>query len=139
MAYNEHTQALITRPRATAYVLPTGLAEEAKILRVAKNHASEHYLLPAGSTVLLRQYLQQGEAIGLSDEQAICFDKGAHVFPNTVDSTVLGVIMEPDFNPSVPNRKMTLLRMGRISADAAGHLPLYRYCHNLNDGKVTVK
>ena len=49
------------------------------------------------------------------------------------------VIMEPDFNPANPDRKMTLLRMGLIEADEAGALPLYRYCHTLETGKVAVQ
>lgn len=126
----------MSRPRATAYVLPMGLATEEEILRVAKNHALDHYLLPAGSTILLRQYVQTGERIEVTEDQAIFFDNGAHVFPNTLDSTILGVIMEPDFCSSAPERKMTLLRMGLISADAKGHLPLYRYCHDLTDGTI---
>jgi UDP-3-O-[3-hydroxymyristoyl] N-acetylglucosamine deacetylase/3-hydroxyacyl-[acyl-carrier-protein] dehydratase len=32
-----------------------------------------------------------------------------------------------------------LLRMGLIKADEAGMLPLYRYCHTLEDGKVNAK
>ena len=136
-AYKEHTEALITRPRATAYVLPIGLSKEDEILRVAKIHALDHYILPAGSTILLRQYIQNGEKIELTEERTVLFDKGAHVFPNTVDSTILGVIMEPDFCPSAPERKMTLLRMGIISADTEGYLPLYRYCHDLKDGKIS--
>ena len=36
-----------------------------------------------------------------------------------------------------PDRKMTLLRMGLITVDAIGHLPLYRYCHDLKDGKIS--
>ena len=136
VAYKEHTESLMTRPRATAYVLPIGLQQEDEILRVAQNHALDYYLLPPCSTVPLQQYMQIEEKIKLVEEKLIPFDKGALVFPNTVDSTILGVIMEPDFNPSQPNRKMTLLRMGLLTADAMGHLPLYRYCHNLKDGKL---
>ncbi len=134
--YKEHSEALITRPRATAYVLPQGLTKEAEILRVAENHAVPHYRLPAGSTVSLKQYIQTADGIILTDEQPVSFENGAVVFPNVVDSTILNVIMEPDFNPSNPDRKMTLLRMGLISADESGKLPLYSYCHTLEDGKI---
>lgn len=137
--YKEHTEALITRPRATAYILPAGLGGEAEILRVACNHAIDHYRLPAGSTVMLKQYIKVGDDITVTEEQPVTFKSGALVFPNTVDSTVLNVIMEPDFNPGRPDRKMTLLRMGLIEADKDGKLPLYRYCHTLQDGKVTVQ
>ena len=51
---------------------------------------------------------------------------------------MLNVIMEPDFNPGNPERKMTLLRMGLIEPDEAGALPLYRYCHTLENGKVNL-
>lgn len=45
--------------------------------------------------------------------------------------------MEPDFSPDKPDRKMTLLRMGLIEAGENGALPLYRYCHTLENGKVS--
>ena len=137
--YSEHTQALLTRPCATAYLLPSGLAQEAEILRVAGNHGIDHYRLPAGSTVKLKQYIKTGEGFDLTGEQPISFQNGALVFPNTVDSAVLNVIMEPDFNPSNPSRKMTLLRMGLIEMDEAGMLPLYRYCHTLDNGKINIQ
>lgn len=137
--YFEHTEALITRPCATAYILPQGLAQEQEILRVANNHALEYYRLGADSTVLLKQYIKTEDGIELTEEGPVCFKNGAIVFPNTVDSTILNVIMEPDYNPSNPDRKMTLLRMGLIEADEAGKLPLYRYCHHLCDGNVSVE
>ena len=134
--YYEHTEALHTRPRATAYVIPKGLEKEAEIFRVAGNHALDYYELPAGSSVLLKQYGKNDDTIALSEEQAITFAQGAYVFPNTVPSTILGVIMEPDFGKSYADRKMNLLSMGLIAADENGMLPLYRYCHDLEDGKV---
>lgn len=137
--YKEHTEALATRPCATAYVLPAGLAQEGEILRVAGNHGIDHYRLRAGSTVSLKQYIKNEEGIAITEEQPIFFENGALVFPNTVDSAVLNVIMEPDFNAVHPERKMTLLRMGLMEADEAGNLPLYRYCHTLENGKVKVQ
>lgn len=134
--YKEHTQALATRPRATAYILPTGLAREAEILRVADNHEITYYRLPAGSTVKLKQYVKTEDSFTVTEEQPVTFQNGAWVFPNTVDSAVLNVIMEPDFNPGNPERKMNILRMGLIAADEAGTLPIYRYCHTLENGKV---
>ncbi len=137
--YTEHTEALCTRPRATAYVLPVGLAHEEEILRVIGTHAIEHYRLSAGSTVKLKQYRKTEEGFTLSEERPFTFENGALVFPNTVDSAVLNVIMEPDFNAVNPDRKMTLLRMGLLEADADGTLPLYRYCHSLKNDTVLVQ
>ena len=137
--YTEHTEALITRPRATAYVLPAGLAKESEILRLAENHALEYYYLPAGSTVSLGGYVKTEEGITLTQEQPVTFEAGALVFPNTADSTILNVIMEPDFNPANPDRKMTLLRMGIIEADESGALPLYCYCHTLKNSRVALR
>jgi len=134
--YKEQTIALITRPRATAYVLPKGLASEAEILRVAGLHSLTWYELPAGSTVSLKQYLKNDEEFTMTQEQEFCFEQGAWVFPNTTDCAVLNVIMEPDFNPSKPEQKKTLYRMGFISPDDTGKLPLYRYCHTLENGKI---
>jgi len=137
--YKEHTEALITRPCATAYVLPAGLPQEEEILRVAGDHAIDHYCLRAGSTVSLKQYVKTEEGFTITEEQPVTFENGALVFPNTVDSAVLNVIMEPDFNPANPDRKMTLLRMGLIEPDENGNLPLYRYCHTLEEGKVNAQ
>jgi len=137
-AYTEHVAALRSRPRPTAYVIPRGLPNETEILRVAGNHAVSYDLLPAGSRVQLRQYLHTGEKVTLEEEAVHCFPEGAYVFPNTVPSTILGVIMEPDFN-AASGRKMTLLSMGLIEADPQGCLPIFRYCHDLKDGKVTVE
>lgn len=134
--YSEHTKALLTRPRATAYVLPTGLAKEADILRVAGTHGIEHYRLPAGTVVNVKQYLKTEEGFTTSEEQPVTFENGALVFPNTVDSAVLNVIMEPDFNYTKPERKMNLFRMELVQVDDSGALPLYRYCHTLKNGMV---
>jgi hypothetical protein len=134
--YREHTQALLTRPRATAYVLPAGLAREQEILRVAEGHGLSHYRLDAGSCLLLKQYRTTEDGITLDEEAPVTFHTGALVFPNTASSAILNVIMEPDFTPSTPDRKMTLLRMGLLEADQDGALPLYRYCHTLKDGRL---
>ena len=137
--HKEHTEAVATRPRATAYVIPMGLATEAEILRVATIHGAEPYKLPAGATVSLKRYVKTEEGFDITEEHPVTLEEGAWVFPNTVDSAVLNVIMEPDFNPGNPERKMCLLRMGLIQADENGNLPLYRYCHTLEDGKVSAQ
>ena len=136
-AYMEQVNFLHARPRATAYVIPKGLYNEAEIFRVAGNHAVEHYELPRGSRIALRQYVQTEDKIDLNEEQTVCFENGAYVFPNTVPSTILNVIMEPDFASSY-GRKMTLFSMGLIAADESGNLPIYRYCHDLSEGKVAI-
>ena len=76
-----------------------------------------------------------GDEATLSEESEVSFAEGAYVFVNTVPSTVLSVIMEPDFN-SASKRKMSLFSMGLIDADEDGNLPLYRYCRDLSDGKI---
>lgn len=133
--YREHTEALRTRPRPTAYVIPMGLAKESEILRVAKCHAIPYYTIPKGSAVKLKQYVKSDTVADLCEECAVIFENGAYVFPNTVPSTVLSVIMEPDFN-TVSGRKMCLFSMKLIEADEDGYIPVYRYCHNLKDGKI---
>ena len=138
IAYRENTEARFSRVRATAYLIPMGLENEAQILQTAANHAIGYYTLPAGSRVEVRRYTEIEEKTGLTGEEEVCFDSGAYVFPNTVPSTILGVIMEPDFG-RVYKRKMTLMSMGYITPDEKGNLPLYRYCHNLMGGKVAVK
>ena len=135
LAYDEHTEALKTRVRPTAYVIPKGTENEEEILRVAKCHAIDFYELPSGAAVSLCGYLKAEEEITLDEERIITFEGGAYVFPNTVPSTVLNVIMEPDFN-TASGRKMSLYSMHLISGDECGRLPIYRYCHDLSNGKV---
>ena len=135
--YTEHVIALHTRVRAAAYVIPKGLKNEEEILRVAKCHAIGYYEIPEGSAVSLCGYIKGDEKIELDEERSVKFEKGAYVFPNTVPSTILNVIMEPDFN-SVSGRKMSLHSMHLIATDESGRLPIYRYCHNLINGKVTL-
>lgn len=136
VAYMEHITAVRTRPRPTAYLIPKEVPHEQEILRVAKCHAISYYSLDVCSSVSVQQYLLDGETIKLTDEKTVTFSKGAYVFPNTVSSTVLGVIMEPDFNSG--SNKNTLYNMGLIAVDEKGHLPIYRYCHDLECGKISI-
>ena len=135
MAYNEQPIAVRSRPRATAYVIPKGLDNEQQILRVVANHGIPYDTLPAGSTLPLRQYRKLDGEVDLLAETPVSFADGCYVICNTVPSTILSVILEPDFNAS-SGRKMSLLSMGLVSPEADGTLPIYRYCHNLRNGKV---
>lgn len=135
--YFEQVQFSHARPRATAYILPVGLENEEEVLRVTGLHAIGHDVLPAGHTVRLRQYLELDGKTSLTEEMDVCFENGAYIFPNTLPSTILGMLMEPDYNRT-PVRKMTLLSMGLIAPDGQGQLPLYRYCHDLVNGKVEI-
>ena len=138
MAYAEQPVSLRSRIRPTAYIIPKGIDCEQEILNLAACHGIPYYHLSDGECVKLRQYVQKNDEVDLLEESPVAFEKGAYVFPNTVESTVLCVIMEPDFNRS-SGRKMTLFSMGLVTADANGFLPVYRYCYDLNDGKVTVE
>ena len=135
MSYDEHVAAKRTRPRPTAYVIPKGLVQEERIFEVVNTHAIPYHSLPEGCKLLLQQYIMGEQEATLLDEREVCFEHGAWVFPNTVPSAVLSVIMEPDFNSSA-KRKMTLFSMGLLDADGDGALPLYRYRHDLTDGDV---
>ena len=136
--YFEHTIAVHSRPRPTAYIIPKGIENEQRILDLLACHAVGYYELPSESTVSLRQYVKVENGIDLSNESDVRFEKGAYVFLNTVPSTVLSVIMEPDFN-SVSKRKMSLYSMNLVDADESGALPIYRYCHDLSDGRVACR
>ena len=129
--YYEHTTALKSRPRPTAYIIPKGIKSEQKILDLLACHGVKYDTIPEGSTVSLRQYVKSGDEIDVSSESDVKFENGAYVFSNAISSTVLSVIMEPDFNSS-NNRKMGLLSMGLVNFDECGGLPIYRYCHDLS-------
>ena len=131
--YEEQVAALMTRTRPTAYLIPCGVEHEQTVLEIAAGHAVSHYDLPAGTTVRVRQYRQEGEGFTLTEEESVCFAQGVHVFPNTVPSTVLAVLMEPDFYGGRKNN--CLHTMGFLEPDKDGAFPLYRYCHDLREGK----
>ena len=133
--YTEHTVALRSRVRPTAYVIPKGLANDREIRRVTAIHGCKHHSLPRGGKVKLQQYVKTEGGIDLTEEQVVAFPEGAWVFFNAVPSTVLNVIMEPDFNAE-SGRKMSLYSMGLVEADGEGKLPIYRYCHTLKTYKL---
>ena len=135
--YTEHTVAVHSRPRPTAYVIPKGLIGEAEILRVTSGHAIPYYEIAENSSALLSGYVLDGENIECTEERTVIFERGAFVFPNTVPSTILSVIMEPDFN-SISKRKMSLYSMLIVKADENNIIPIYRYCHDLKDGRIEV-
>jgi len=135
MPYDEHTEAVHTRVRPTAYVIPIGTEHEEEILRVVSCHAIPYYVLPEKSRVLLKQYIENDGKTEISEEKAVLFEKGAYVFPNTVPSTVLSMLMESDFGRS-SGRKISLFSMGLVEVSEDGKLPIYRYCHNLKDGEI---
>ena len=135
--YFEHTIALRSRPRPTAYIIPMGIENESKITELLACHGIKYRTLPEGCTVSLRQYIKAEDGVDLADESAVRFDKGAYLYLNTVPSTVLSVILEPDFN-SVSKRKMSLLSMNLVNFDESGGLPIYRYCHDLKNDTIEV-
>ena len=135
--YFEHTIALHSRPRPTAYVIPKGLENETRILDLLACHGVKYYTLAKESAVSLRQYVKAEDKVEVSSEKTVRFENGAYVFLNTVPSTILSVVMEPDFN-SVSKRKMSLFSMKLVDFDENGKLPIYRYCHDLSDGKISV-
>ena len=135
VVYNEQPVAVRARPRPTAYVIPKGLVHENEILGLAECHAASFYELEQGSKVSLQQYMIIEDEVVLTGDKLVTFEDGAYVFPNNVPSTILSMIMEPDYSKKA-NRKTTLYYMGYMAEDADGYLPLYRYCHNLVDGKI---
>jgi len=135
IAYQEQVIAARTRPRPTAYLVPKGLEKEERILRLVTDHALSYETLPAGVRLSLRQYYRKDGKTLLREEETVEFPSGALLFLNTVPSTVLGVLMEPDFSEHY-KRKMTLFSMGLIFEDENGNLPVYRYCHDLIQGRI---
>ena len=136
--YTEHMIAARTRVRPTAYLMPRGLEAEEQILQLAARHDIGWYTLEPGSTVLVRRYRDVEGEVSLTEEYSHCFESGALVFPNTVPSTVLSVYMEPDFDREA-GRKFGPVSIGFVAADENGDLPVFRYCHDLQDGKVEVR
>ena len=128
-----------SRVRPTAYVIPKDIDTADEIAELMSLHAVQYYELGAGSSVRLQQYKGNDTEATLSEESVVTFAGGAYVFPmNQVPATILAVIMEPDVTDSV-DTKSTLYRMGLVEGDAEGYLPIYRYCYDLVDGKITTE
>ena len=126
-----------SRPRPTAYVIPADIDGIDDILRVVEGHNIQYYKLDNGSSVKLNQYIYNNITSSvLSGEQTVTFANGAYVFPmNQTASTLMGLMFEPDVYDN-RSYKSDFIRMGYMEAAEGQPLPLYRYEHNLVNGKV---
>lgn len=131
----------LARPRPTAYVVPQNIPGAADLTALADKHDVKWYELPAGSAVKLRQYVMPEKSASLTEEQTVTFRGGAYVFPMNQDTAnILGMLMEPDsVGYQSTGVKCNVVDMKLVARDASGYLPLYRYCHDLADGKIAVE
>ena len=127
-----------TRVAPTAYVVPANLAKIEKILELMDLQEIPYYFLPANTAISLQQYSgsvnadRQGTDITLSAEQYYTFSSGAYVFQmDHSNAKILAYMAEPD-SPS----EADLVEQGRITLNSDGTFPLYRYVHDLQDGKI---
>ena len=129
-----------SRPAPTAYVIPADESWVANVMKIMDNHGIEYTYLPAGQTVLLRQYIGSRTEAQLTDETAVEFSGGAYVFcMNQRKAEILTALMEPDMTDCA--RTLTSSN-GRLTATSEanhtyikpvdGVFPIYRYEHDLN-------
>lgn len=141
--YQDGTESLMTltpgivnhversRTAPTAYVIPAGASFTDRVLELMDKQGIAYTYIPAGSTVLLRQYTGTVTQAGLTEEKAVTFGSGAYVFTmNQIPAYILASLMEPDVDDVAENAG-TLAQQGIITP-VDGYFPIYRYCHDLN-------
>jgi len=130
--------AKTTRVAPTAYVIPANLEKINLILELMDLQEISYYFLPANTAISLQQYSGTVDEnrvttnVALTEEQSVVFASGAYVFQmNQVNARNLALLMEPD-SPS----QSDLVQLGRITVGSDGSFPIYRYIHDLKDGKI---
>ena len=138
-SHNPETDVTLARPRATAYLIPKDLPKADKVTELAEKHGIRWYELPAGNSAELKQYYFEGDNIAsLTEEKTVAFENGAYVFPmDQAAANVLAVLMEPDSIKPSSEYIYDILQMGYVEQGADGYVPVYRYCHDLDEGRVT--
>ena len=126
---------LRTRVAPTAYVIPAGESFTQRVLNLMDMQGIAYKFIPAGSAVMLQQYLGTVAADGtvsettLTEDKLVAFPDGAYAFcMNQVDALILSCYMEPDYATTTE----TLARQGIITP-TDGAYPIYRYIHDLNE------
>ncbi len=85
------------RPRPLAYVIPKGAENIERILQIMDIEKIAYRELAAGETLTVRAYRGSAASASLAEEQSVCFEQGAYLFPTAqVMGVVLSVLMEPD-------------------------------------------
>lgn len=126
-----------TRIRPTAYVIPADEAWTEAALEILDKHAIRYDTLAPGATVMLQQYRKDSTAAELTEEMAVTFENGAIVIPmNQISGNIIAVLMEPDVDDTV-GYNGTLAQSLAVAATNEMY-PIYRYIHDLDDGKVTL-
>ena len=119
---------LRSRIAPTAYVIPAGESYTQTVLELMDKHGIAYQFLPAGTTVLLRQYTGTTTEADLTEEKPVTFENGAYVFyKNQFRGITLSMLMEPDAT-DLATYKGTLAQRSILPIDA-----IYRYCHDLNE------
>ena len=129
-------QAVRVRTRPTAYVISKSESWAADAVdRLVKSGVS-CYELESNAAVKLQQYMGTESAVTLGEETVVIFEDGAYVFPmNQAAANIIALRMEPDVTDS-SGYDGSLLQSGYFVANG-GAMPVYRYIHDLKDGKVT--
>jgi len=120
-----------SRIAPTAYVIPAGQSWNAEVLALCDCLGLVYTEIPAGSTVMLRQYTGDGNLADLTEEAEVTFDQGAYVIcMNQANSRNLAFMMEPDHGDGT-GAEVSLVQTKVIPVEN-GQMPIYRYEHDLN-------
>jgi len=134
--YFIYNEAVATRTRPTAYVIPKGEAWAERAVYILTTNGVAYYELEPGAAAMLQQY--QGKETGASrmSEALAEFPAGAYVFPmNQYSANVLAMTMEPDVTDT-HGYNGTLAQSGVLTPQG-GVFPLYCSIRNLDaQGKI---
>ena len=119
------------RVAPTAYVIPAGQSWNGTVLELCDRLGLVYTQIPAGSTVLLRQYTGDGNLADLTEEAEVTFEQGAYVIcMNQANSRNLAYMMEPDHGDGTGG-EVSLVQT-KVIPVTNGTMPIYRYEHDLN-------
>ena len=127
--------ALRTRPYPTAYVLPKGASWEKQVVEILTLNGIRFREIPAGGSVPLCQYIGSAQRAFLANEKVVSFKNGAYLIPVGQEEGLLAAtLLEPDCTDAGDGKGS--LAQGGIITPTTGVFPIYRYVHDLPDGRI---
>ncbi len=127
--------AVRSRPRATAYLIPKGVAKEEKIRDLLDVHGVRYYEIAPGARVSVLGYTGTTEKAELTGESLVAFENGAIVIPlDQAASNIAAYLCEPDVTDA--GSKVTSFAQMKLLSPANGIFPIWRYQKALVSGKV---
>lgn len=85
------------------------------VLNLLDKQGISYYLLEKGTSLKLKQYDGQNQAVTLGDVKDIIFENGAYIFPvDGYRANMIAILFEPEY-PDTANH-LTFVEMGHLAA-----------------------